>query len=107
MRLFEKIAEEKIREAIQNGELDDLPGKGRPLDLDDYFRVPAHLRVAYHLLKNAGVLPQEVQLMREIAALKEEHRRTRDERKAARLADEISIKSTELQIMLERYRRIR
>jgi len=31
---FEKIAEEKIQEAIATGEFDDLPGKGKPLDLD-------------------------------------------------------------------------
>ena len=41
MYIFEKTAEAKIKEAIAKGELDNLPGKGKPLDLSDYFRTPA------------------------------------------------------------------
>jgi hypothetical protein len=59
MLLFELIAEQKIREAIERGELDDLPGQGRPLDLTDDRLVPEELRMAYRLLKNAGFVPPE------------------------------------------------
>lgn len=31
----ESIAERKIREAMERGEFDDLPGQGKPLKLDD------------------------------------------------------------------------
>jgi hypothetical protein len=44
MLLFELIAEQKIREAIERGELDHLPGQGRPLDLTDDRLVPEELR---------------------------------------------------------------
>ncbi len=54
------IAERKIAEAIANGELDGLPGAGKPLDLDDDPLVPEDLRMAYRILKNAGYAPAEV-----------------------------------------------
>ena len=41
---FQKNVDEKIREAIARGEFDDLPGKGKPLDLDAYFATPEHLK---------------------------------------------------------------
>lgn len=66
---FERIAEGKIREAINNGELDNLPNRGRPLDLDDYFKLPPELRMAYSVLKSAGCVPEEVEVLNEIARL--------------------------------------
>ena len=67
--MFDLIAERKIAEAIANGELDHLPGEGRPLDLDDDALVPEDLRLAYRILKNAGYVPPEVQALNEIAEL--------------------------------------
>lgn len=64
--IFDKIAEERIREAIEHGEFDDLPGKGRPLKLEDDSHLPADLRLAYKVLKNANCLPPELELRREI-----------------------------------------
>ncbi len=64
------IAEERIREAIARGEFDNLPGAGKPLSLDDDSLVPAELRVAYKVLKNAGCLPPELELRKEIITLK-------------------------------------
>ncbi len=66
MLLIDQLAERRIGEAIERGELDDLPGKGEPLELDDDALVPESLRVAYRVLKNAGYLPPEVGLRREI-----------------------------------------
>lgn len=58
--MFDLLAERRIAEAIARGELDDLPGAGRPLDLDDDPLVPEELRAAYRILKNAGIAPPEV-----------------------------------------------
>ena len=66
---WERIAENRIREAMQQGEFDNLPGAGKPIDLDGYFKLPEHLRVAFSLLKNANCVPVEVELLNEIAAL--------------------------------------
>ena len=67
--MLDFLAEQRIAEAIANGELDELPGKGRPLELDDDALVPEHLRLAYRILKNAGFVPPEVQTLNEIAEL--------------------------------------
>lgn len=66
MWLLDRLAEECIEQAIARGDLDDLPGRGRPLRLEDDAMVPAELRPAYRLLKNAGYLPQEMQLRRDL-----------------------------------------
>jgi hypothetical protein len=66
---FERIAENRIREAMERGEFEGLPASGKPIDLDGYFSVPGHLRMAYSILKSAGSLPEEVELLKEIAAL--------------------------------------
>jgi DnaJ family protein C protein 28 len=63
--ILARIADRKIEEAIEEGAFDNLPGKGQPLRLDD---TPAHLRI----LKNAGVLPDWMQMDREIVAEREE-----------------------------------
>lgn len=68
---FEKLVEEKIREAMEKGEFDNLPGKGKPVDLSAYFATPEDLRLSYSILKNAGILPEELQLLSEIGSLKE------------------------------------
>ena len=69
--IMDKIAEERIREAIERGEFDDLPGKGKPLDLEDDSHLPPDLRMAYKILKNADCLPPELELRKEIRTTEE------------------------------------
>ena len=71
MLLFEIIAEQKIRAAMERGEFDDLPGQGRPLDLSEDPLVPEELRMAYRLLKNAGFIPPELEAQKEIRDLEQ------------------------------------
>ena len=71
MWLVDRLAEARIAEAQERGEFDELPGAGRPLALDDDSLVPDELRVAYRMLKNAGYLPPELELRREIAHLRQ------------------------------------
>ncbi len=66
MDIVDKLAETRIQEAVERGDFEDLAGAGKPLKLDDNTFVPEHLRAAYRLLKNAGFLPQEVMLHKEI-----------------------------------------
>lgn len=68
---FHPIVEEKILEAQKAGAFDNLPGKGKPLELDDLSWVPEELRVAYHILRNAHLLPPEVDLLKEIHRLED------------------------------------
>jgi hypothetical protein len=69
MSLLDLLADRKIAAALDAGELDDLPGAGRPLDLDDDPLVPEHLRVAYRILRNAGFVPPELADRREALEL--------------------------------------
>ncbi|HEY3077596.1 MAG TPA: DnaJ family domain-containing protein [Burkholderiales bacterium] len=67
--MFTLLAERKIAEAIANGELDGLPGAGRPLELDDDSLIPEDLRAAYRILRNAGYIPPEVETLNQISQL--------------------------------------
>src|SRR6185369_16191602 len=70
MNAFEWIAEQRIAEAIERGELSNLPGSGAPLCLDDDALVPPEVRMACRILRNAGFVPPEVEERREAASLR-------------------------------------
>ncbi len=100
--LMRHIAERRILEAIERGELDDLPGAGRPQVLDDDAMVPPELRAGYRLLRNAGCLPPELELRRDIAAAR---RRVHEARtSAARWAAYRRLESLERRLELGRGR---
>jgi hypothetical protein len=82
--MLDFLAEQKIAEAVSRGELDGLPGEGRPLELDDDKLIPEDLRLAYRILKNAGFVPPEVEALNEIADL--ERLVTKDSKAARKLA---------------------
>ena len=69
MDLLDRLAEENIRKGVEAGEFDDLPGAGQPLNLDDDSMVPPELRAGYRMLKNAGYLPPELELKREVQSV--------------------------------------
>lgn len=64
--------EELIRRAIQEGKFADLPGKGKPLRLDDDPHADPEWRLAYHMLRSSGYslpwLEQRQELEAEAAA---------------------------------------
>ena len=54
MLFLQFIAEERIAKAIARGEFDNLPGQGRPLNLDDEDPLwPEEVRMARRILKNS------------------------------------------------------
>lgn len=69
MSLLDQLAEKHILAALRQGELDNLPGAGHPLHLDDDSHVPPELRAGYRLLKNSGYLPPELEMRREAIEL--------------------------------------
>ncbi len=67
LSILQTIAERKIQQAMTEGTLPDLSHwKNKPLPPDDMPDVPADLKMAYRLLKNAGYVPEEVALQKEI-----------------------------------------
>lgn len=70
MDILTKIAEQRIQEAINNGYFNNLPNSGRLLRLHEDGLIPAELRIAYKVLKNAGFIPPELELRKEIISLR-------------------------------------
>lgn len=66
MIFSQKIIENRIKEAIERGDFDNLPGYGKPLVLEDDSHIPPDLRLAYKILKNADCIPPELQLKKDI-----------------------------------------
>jgi hypothetical protein len=99
---FQRLAEERIRQAQEAGEFDALPGRGKPLELDDLSGVPEDLRVGFLLLKNAGVLPPEAQLRKEIYTLRDLLKHVDDEGQSRELLKEIEARVVRLDLLNRR-----
>jgi len=99
---FARIAEERIREAQKEGAFDNLPGKGKPLMLQDLSMVPEDLRLSYHILKNARVLPPEAELQKEIHTLQDLLKYVEEEGERKALAKEIEWKVIRLDMLKKR-----
>ena len=63
---FDRIVEERIKNAQKKGDFKNLPGSGKPLDLNDDSCVAEDLRLAYKILKNADFVPPEIEIKNEI-----------------------------------------
>ena len=63
---FDKLVEERIKNAQKKGDFNNLPGSGKPLDLDEDSCVAEDLRLAYKILKNADFVPPEIKIKNEI-----------------------------------------
>jgi hypothetical protein len=102
--VFDKLVEQKIREAQEAGEFDRLEGAGRPVDLDAYFATPEELRAGYAVLKNAGVLPEEAALLKEINERASRLEASRDPSERLRLRGEVERLRLKYDLLRERYR---
>jgi hypothetical protein len=99
---FWRIAEERIKEAQRAGAFDNLPGKGKPLDLEDLSWVPEDLRIGYLVLKNAHVLPPEAELLKEIHTIEDLLKHVEDEGERRALAKSIQFKLIRLDMLKRR-----
>lgn len=99
---IEKFIDEQISKAIDAGEFDNLPGKGKPVDLRAYFETPEHLRMAYSILKSNDFAPQEVEVLKEIDALRKRLESCSDEEEQERLKKEISDKKLAFDLLIEK-----
>jgi hypothetical protein len=99
---FSRIAEERILEAQRAGAFEDLPGKGKPLELEDLGWLPEDLRIGYHILKNAHVLPPEVELLKEIHTLEDLLKYVEEEDERRALAKSLQWKLIRLDLLKRR-----
>ena len=102
---IESAIEKKIREAIARGEFDNLPGAGKPIDLDAYFNTPEDLRMAFSMLKSNDFVPEEVEIFKEIAELKEKIAASTDEADIASLSARLNARTLALRLMLDSRKR--
>jgi Domain of unknown function (DUF1992) len=94
-----------IEEWLAENELEELPGTGKPLNLDEYFSWPEDQRIGFSLLKNSGCVPMEVERLREIKRLSDEMEKCSDERVRVRLSRRLQEEQVELNLRIEAQRR--
>lgn len=104
MDILQQVAEQKIRAAIARGELDNLSLQGQPIRQDDDGLVPAELRMGYKFLKNAGVLPEELQLKKELLELKDLLACCQEEGRREQLQQRLSARQLRYDLLLEKRR---
>jgi hypothetical protein len=100
---YEKIVEARIKEAMENGEFENLPGKGKPIPLEDDSHVPEDLRLAYKLLKNADCLPPELLEKKEIFQMEDMLATIPDEKERYKLIKKINFKIMKLNMMGKKF----
>ena len=102
MEILEKIAERKIREAMEQGAFDNLPGAGKPLREEDLAAVPEEYRMAYKVLKNAGCIPPELELRKEIMNLRNPLGTVEDDAERLKRLRELNFKLLKLNMTRKR-----
>lgn len=103
----EKLIEKMIREAMEKGEFDNLAGRGEPIDLTEYFAAPEDVRLGYKLLKDANIIPEELELLREVEALKTELTEASDEEEKRRIRRAIDDRLLKYNLLKDRQKRRR
>ena len=96
---FQKIIEKRIQEAQKRGDFDNLPGKGKPIPIEDDSHIPEDLRLAYKILKNANCVPPEIQLKKDIRKMEDMLENMSDEKETYRLIKRINFKIMQLNTM--------
>lgn len=102
MNIFSKIAEERIRDAMEQGEFDNLGSAGKPLAFEDETWIPEDLRMAYRVLRNAGCIPPELEVKKEIMNLQELIQTIDDVRERIKKIRELNFKLLRLNEMRKR-----
>lgn len=95
---YQKIIEQRIKEAVERGEFEDLPGQGEPLNLIDDSNVPEDLRLAYKILKNADCLPPELEAKKEIRQMEDLLDNIPDEKEKYKLIKKINYQIMKLNV---------
>ena len=105
LKLLDDHIGEHLRESERSGELRRAPSWGKPLDFGDgYDETPPELRMPMKVLKDAGVVPPEVEALHRLAALRREAAAATDDATRHRLAQQASELEQLIKLRLERLR---
>ncbi|MFC4319924.1 DnaJ family domain-containing protein [Litchfieldia salsa] len=101
---FSQIAsEDKIRRAYEDGEFNDLPGYGKQLKHEDLSAIPQELRMAYKMMKNAGIINEETDLRRDLLTIEDLIDKCQDNEQRGVLQEKLTQKKLRLnQVMKSR-----
>ncbi|HEY0319709.1 MAG TPA: DUF1992 domain-containing protein [Pyrinomonadaceae bacterium] len=105
--MSEKLVEKMIKEAMAKGEFDNLPGSGQPVDLSEYFAAPEDVRLGHKMLKDANIIPEELELLREAETLKAELARVSTDEEKRKLRKMIDEKLLKYNLLKDRQKRRR
>jgi Domain of unknown function (DUF1992) len=97
--------EKLIEQWLAEKQPEELPGKGKPLDLNEYFSWPEDQRIGLSLLKNSGCVPFEVEQLREIKRLSDEIGKCADDQAKIRLQRRLQEERVQLSLRIEQLRR--
>jgi hypothetical protein len=65
------LIDQQLDEAMQNGTFDNLPGRGKPLNLDEDPNTPDDMKLAYKILKENDLAPAWIEEGKELEAARE------------------------------------
>lgn len=86
------ISEERIKKAYQDGEFEQLPGFGKPMELEDLSSIPEELRMAYTVLKNAGYTDEQNRLRQEMLSIEDLIRKVQNPEEKEQLRKQLNEK---------------
>lgn len=106
LQLLEDEIGRKLAEAQQTGELRSAPSFGKPLASDAGWEMtPDGLKMPFKILKNAGIVPPEVELFQERAHLRESIQSVTDEATRHALQKQLAVLEQRLSLRLEALQR--
>ncbi|MGD7051072.1 DUF1992 domain-containing protein [Rossellomorea marisflavi] len=98
------MSEQRIRKAYEEGEFNELPGFGKPMDLNDDAGIPEELKMAHRIMKNAGYSTEEAGLKQEMMRIEDLIRTCEDDVEAKSLHRELNEKVLKYNAMLSKKR---
>jgi Domain of unknown function (DUF1992) len=105
LQLLDDHIGQHLRESEASGELKAAASYGKPLQFGDgYEETPAELRMGMKILKDAGVVPPEVEAMQRAAALRAEIEACTDAAERERLQRRLSELQQAIALRLEALR---
>ena len=101
----DEIIRQWVQKVEQTGEIRNVKGFGKPLELHDgYLETPTELRMAYKILKDAGYVPAEIEMLQKLAAMREQLDKTTDATEQRALKQKIADMQQKVTMMLEAMR---
>ena len=105
LRTQDELIGKHIADALGSGELQTAPSFGKPMaEAEGWDETPAEFRLPFKILKNAGVMPPEIELFHRRAALRRELAGVTSEEERKALRQRLSEVEQFIALRLERMR---